>query len=111
MPRTTLAQRAVCQRVNSEFVASDESKKVGLAIATMNQSPIYGARVFPTSDTTGWYIWAGPRSEDPDFYQPVHAAHLKELCPVILKYLGLAPGYKFIVDHNGYEDVWFEGLK
>jgi hypothetical protein len=104
-------QRALCQRVKSEFFPSDEDKKVGLAIDTINQSPIYGARVAPTAETTGWYIWAGPHSEDSEFYQPVHASHLKELCPLILKYLGLAPGYKFIIDRNGYEDVWFERLQ
>ncbi|WP_444851947.1 immunity protein Imm33 domain-containing protein [Yersinia pseudotuberculosis] len=27
----------------------------------------------------------------------------------MLKYLALAPGFKFISDENDYEDVWYEG--
>ncbi len=30
--------------------------------------PIHGLRHFPTKDTSGWYIWAGDYSDDPDFF-------------------------------------------
>lgn len=56
--------------------------------------------------TTGWYIWAGEEfSTDPDFFVPLHVKHLNEWCPVVLKYLSLAPGWRFLVT-NDYEDVW-----
>ena len=110
MSQTERVQREICDRVGSSYVRSDENLNVGLALSTLDQNPIYGVRLSPAAGTTGWFIWAGPHSEDPHFYQSVHSVHLKELCPLVVKYLGLAPGYKFIIDRVGYEDVWFEPL-
>lgn len=103
-------QKKVCQRVGSEFVPALPNFKVGLATASLEKSPIYGVRIVPDGDATGWYIWAGPHSSDPNFFEPVHTTHVERLCPLATKYLGLAPGFKFIVDAAGYEDVWFEDL-
>jgi hypothetical protein len=52
-----------------------------------------------TTDTSGWYIWAGEGgpSDDPDFFVPLHVEHLAEWCPHITKYLGLPPGWRFLV--------------
>jgi hypothetical protein len=71
--------------------------------------PINGLRHPPTIDTTGWYIWSGEHlSEDPDYFVPLHAAHLIEQQSEIVKYLGLAPGWRFLYA-PGQEDVWFDG--
>ena len=60
----------------------------------------------PEGDTTGWYIWAGEHlSSDPDFFEPVHVEHLKTLCPQVLPYLALPPGWRFLVTPD-YVDVW-----
>ncbi|WP_436968388.1 immunity protein Imm33 domain-containing protein [Burkholderia multivorans] len=45
-------------------------------------------------------------SDAADFYQPVHTDHLAELLPAVIKYLRLPHGSKFIIDDNGFEDVW-----
>ncbi|HEY3898035.1 MAG TPA: hypothetical protein VGM54_05435 [Chthoniobacter sp.] len=105
---TEREQKNLCQRVGSEYVPAHPHLKIGLAIESLDRSPIYGVRHKPEGDTTGWYIWAGPMSEDPAFFKPVHTTHLESLCPRAQKYLGLAPGYKFIIDRAGYEDVWYE---
>lgn len=34
--------------------------------------------------------------------------HLGDVLPEVLAYLDLPPGYRLIVDRNGYEDVWFD---
>lgn len=34
---------------------------------------------------------------------------MKSFLKYIMKYLALAPGFKFIADNNGYEDIWYEG--
>jgi hypothetical protein len=58
------------------------------------------------NDTTGWYIWAGEElGQADDFFEPVHVAHLVELCPAVLPYLGLSPGWRFLIA-SGHEDVW-----
>ena len=68
--------------------------------------PINGLRHPIQGDTTGWFIWAGGEpSTAPDFFQPVHVAHLADWCPLALKFLGLPPGWRFLVA-DGYEDVW-----
>lgn len=33
--------------------------------------------------------------------------HLDQLCPEIQKFLGLPPGWRFLIAEN-YEDVWFD---
>ena len=71
--------------------------------------PIYGLRHPPEGDTTGWYIWAGDPDipdHDDDFFAPLHVEHLTDVCPTVLKYLGLPPGWRFYVDGDGNDDVW-----
>jgi hypothetical protein len=76
---------------------------VGTGLLPLNglRHPIEGA-------TCGWYIWAGEEpSESSDFFQPLHVEHLSERCAEVLPYLGLAPGWRFLIA-NGHEDVWYD---
>jgi hypothetical protein len=69
-------------------------------------APRNGLRHPPEGDTTGWYIWAGDTlSDDADFFEPLHVRHLVERCPELLKFLGLPPGWRFLVA-SAHEDVW-----
>ena len=54
-------------------------------------------------------VYLGRRSDvqDADFFQALHVSHLKDKCPEILKYLGLAPGWRVLVASE-YEDVWYD---
>ena len=100
-------QKLICTRYGSPFCESPMFLKVGISKNVRDGIwPINGLRHPLEGDTTGWYIWAGEQfSTDPDFFVPLHVEHLKEWCPLVLKYLGLAPGWRFLVA-NGYEDVW-----
>ena len=100
-------QRAVCDRYGAPFVAAPAHLKVGVAKNVRDGGlPLNGLRHPPAGDTAGWYIWAGEElSTNPDFFLPVHIDHLKELCPAALRFLGLAPGWRFLVAPE-YEDVW-----
>ena len=88
---------------------SPNEKKVGISHNVRSGLwPINGVRVEPTEETTGWYIWAGEEtSDDPDFFVPLHAAHLEDWCPNVLPYLELPPGWRFLIA-PGHEDVWFD---
>ena len=66
-------------------------------------------RIPPAGGTCGWYIWAGEYSDAADFFVPLHAAHLAEWAPLAVKYLALAPGWRFIVTDT-YEDVWYDEI-
>ena len=104
----TSEQREVCEKFDSELYGIDNSLKVGIALNTLDQMPIHAVRHRDEKGTTGWYIWGGEYSEQEDFYQPLCAEHLIKYCPLIFKYLALAPGYRLIIDNSGYEDVWYD---
>lgn len=100
-------QKEICIKYKSAFVQSPSFLKVGIALNVKDKIfPINGLRHPIEGDTTGWYIWAGEKfSDDPNFFVPIHVEHLEEWCPYIIKYLGLAPGWRFLIA-PGYEDVW-----
>jgi hypothetical protein len=83
--------------------------KLGIALNVREGAqPINGLRHIPEGDTTGWYIWAGNELlQDLDFFKPLHVAHLDQWCPHARKYLGLGPGWRFLIAED-YEDVWFD---
>ena len=99
-------QKLLCHKFNADFVESPPLLKIGISLNIKNKIlPIHGLRHPMTKDTTGWYIWAGDYSDTSDFFQPLHAKHLEEWCPWVLPYLGLAPGWRFLVTPD-YEDIW-----
>lgn len=74
-----------------------------------NTNPINGLRHNPENGTCGWYIWAGGEIPDQDdFFKPMHSKHLKDKLSIVIKYLSLEPGFRFQIDTNGYEDIWFD---
>lgn len=102
-------QLAFCARYDVMPVVAPDDMKLGLARNVLEGlQPINGLRVFPVGDTTGWYIWAGEQwSDEPDFFQPIHVNHLVDQCPLVLEYLQLPPGWRFLLAPD-YEDVWFD---
>jgi hypothetical protein len=99
-------QKLICERYGSPFYDSPIYLKVGIAKDVKEGIwPINGLRHPAEGDTTGWYIWAGEFSTDRDFFIPLHVKHLSDWCPGVIKYLGLAPGWRFLIAAN-YEDVW-----
>jgi|SRR5690606_25134560 len=102
-------QKEICRKYGAEFLASPDSLKVGISLGVRDgRLPINGLRHAPSEDTTGWYIWAGEElSDKQDFFSPLHVEHLDDWCPQAKKYLGLAPGWRFLIAGD-YEDVWFD---
>jgi hypothetical protein len=99
-------QREICTRFGATFYECDFNLKVGISRNVKDGvSPINGLRIKPDEDTNGWYIWAGEWSDADDFFVPLHGKHLAEWAPFVLPYLGLEPGWRFLIDEN-YEDVW-----
>jgi hypothetical protein len=102
-------QRAICRRFGAQYFECDLRQKVGISIDVKEGvRPLNGLRISPSGDTCGWYIWAGERfSEDPDFFVPLHASHLAVWAPLVIPYLGLPPGWRFLVTEQ-HEDVWHD---
>jgi hypothetical protein len=104
-----LVQRRTCRRYTTDFVESPPDSKIGIARdARPGKWPLNGLRHPPEGGTSGWYVWAGETlSSDPDFFEPHHVAHVSDLLPQVLPYLGLPPGWRFLLAEN-HEDVWYD---
>ena len=100
-------QKEICSKYGAPFLDSLQNLKVGISLNVKEGSfPLNGLRHTPEGGTSGWYIWAGNElSSDPNFFVPLHISHLEDWCPDVIKYLGLAPGWRFLIA-PGYEDVW-----
>jgi len=101
------AQRKNCARLGAPYFSCDLNHKVGVSRNVKEGvRPLNGMRVSPTGETCGWYIWAGEEMSDaPDFFVPLHAIHLLDWAPLVVPYLGLPPGWRFLITEQ-YEDVW-----
>ena len=97
-----------CKELNVECLPPSPDSRVGIALETQGQIPINGLRHPPEGNMSGWYLWSGEQfpSAD-DAFSPVHAQHLISLRPEVLKFLGLPPGYRFLLADD-VVDVWFD---
>jgi len=101
-------QKELCAKYGAEYYPSREDFKIGIADgALLGDLPVNGLRHISEAGTTGWYIWGGEYSDADNFFKPYHVHHIQEILPVIEKYLGLSPGWRFLTDGK-YEDVWFD---
>jgi hypothetical protein len=92
-------QKAICARFGVQPVPAPTDLKVAIALNVKEGlEPLNGIRQNPEGDTSGWYIWAGEvQSDDPDFFVPLHIAHLDSWCPRAMPYLQLPPGWGFVI--------------
>lgn len=99
-------RRNLCQRYEAGFMPPEDADKVGISESALRgELPLNGLRHPPESGTTGWFIWSGAWSDDPEFFKPMHLSHLAAACPAALPFLALPPGWRFLVA-PGHEDVW-----
>jgi hypothetical protein len=103
-------QIKLCKEFSVVFNPPGDYYMVGVADNVKSGlQPINGLHHQPEGQGTGWFVWAGETLEGrSDFFKPVHYIHLPETCPQIMKFLGFPPGWRFLVDDKGYEDVWFD---
>lgn len=103
-------QKAVCKKTEVEFVPADIELRIGLTDNVLTDLiPINGLRHNIEGIGTGWFIWSGEEfSTDDNFFKPHYVKDLLELKPEIIKYLALPPGHRFLIDNNGYEDIWYD---
>ena len=91
-------QSKICARYGTVYFPSSASLKVAIAESIRGGDlPLYGQRRPPEGDTSGWYIWAGEYAEVEDVFKPLHISHIETWTPLALKFLGLPPGWRFLV--------------
>ena len=104
-------QKKIAEKFGMELFPSNPQSMIGISKeVTQKIFPVHGLRHLPEGMGTGWFIWAGESEipEDPKFFSPIHAEHIFSENPLIAKYLGLPPGWRFLIDDTGHEDVWFD---
>ena len=102
-------QLETCRKHGVEWVPSSLNSKLGVSENFFTgELPLNGLRHPPSGDTCGWYLWAGETLSDAtDFFKPLHVSHLLERNATIMRFLGLPPGWRFLVA-DAHEDVWFD---
>ena len=100
-------QKEICEKYGSQWKPINKKLKIGIS-ESLDDQPIHGLGHPKENGTTGWLIWSGDFIERDDFFKPICAEHLLQRRPEIIKYLGLDVGYRFLIDDNGYEDIWFD---
>lgn len=104
-------QLKICDKYSVKFTPTDMGLLIGISDNTDGKNvPINGLRHPAEGGSTGWYIWSGEGNfpQNKDFFKPMHVSHLVERCPQVLKFLGLPVGYRFLIDNEGYMDVWYD---
>jgi len=102
------AQLDLCRRYDAAFTPTEPGTSLAVAVATLLPGlPLHGVRHVPHAGASGWLVWAGDLSRDPDFFQTQPIEALGALAPGALPYLGLPPGWRFLLA-PGYEDAWFD---
>ncbi|WP_432205899.1 immunity protein Imm33 domain-containing protein [Huijunlia imazamoxiresistens] len=96
----------MCPTHGAKYSPVDPFQIIGLA-DDLSQVPFHGLR-HPTDNSSGWYIWSGEYNNSDTFFKLHHIGRLMYFKPEVLKYLGRTPGYGFLIDDQGYEDVWFD---
>jgi len=82
--------------------------KIGISkIFKADNYPIHGLRHTHSSGESGWYVWSGEYEEIEDFFSPYHLLHIPDKCKIILPYLGLPSGWRFLLAPS-HEDIWFD---
>ncbi|MFC7422037.1 hypothetical protein ACFQNF_19445 [Iodobacter arcticus] len=103
----TQKQIDICKKNCSAITPYSLEEMVAVAIKTIGKNPTVGMRNIPNDgENVTWFFYCGENSEDPDFYQTMHIEHLTDYLPNVFDYLCLEPGFSFIIDGNGYQDVW-----
>jgi hypothetical protein len=104
-------QKDLCKRLGLLWTPVDRDLMIAINSSVFSDiQPINGLRHLKERNIDGWYLWSGgeiPQNQH-HFFNPIHVEHLLDKRPIIFKYLGLPYGYRFQIDDNGYEDVWFD---
>lgn len=101
-------QLVICAQNGAKFVQTPKDSILGFAMATKGKIPINGLRHPVVENTSGWYLWCGEDySQANNFFTPTHAKHVYEDLPRVSRFLGLPPGYRFLIAGD-YVDVWYD---
>lgn len=102
-------QKSICAKYGSKFEPLTDNHMVAIALDSIGQQPISGRRELRITNEPNeitWFIYGGEYDDSDNFFSPLHVSHLEDILPEVLPYLALSEGFGFVIDNDGYEDVW-----
>ncbi len=103
-----LEQEKICSQNGVELYPALSNQMIGVSDNFGDKSLTnHGLRHAPEKGTCGWYLWSGDYSQADDFFKPMHVSHMESKFPNLVKFLGLPPGWRFLVGDD-HEDIWFD---
>ena len=101
-------QREMCVLYGAGYMAVSDDLIIGVADSVRSGvSPIHGLRYMYKDSMAGWFLWTGPWEEREDFFKPMHVRHIRDEFPDLIKYFGLAPGWRFLWSPKA-DEVWYD---
>lgn len=100
-------QKEICTKYNSTWNPIDKHLLLRASV-DLTLEPLNGMRYEHDNGTTGWFIWSGEFSEAADFFEPISAEQVLQIRPQMIPYFGLDVGFRFLIDNENYEKVWFD---
>lgn len=102
-------QDIVCEWIGVTSDKPDEDSLTRFAMESIGRGILQGLRRPSNEKSNGWYIWFGDYSEANDFFSPISVKDLGDyLNSNVIDYLDLPTGYRFLIDGDNYENVWFD---
>lgn len=99
------AQHETCLRVNAEFSPIRPDQLVVISDGVYENEPTEGVRYTSPQHMSGWWLTTDRYNGDINTLKTVHAHHVSEKRPDLVKYFGLPFGYRFFARED---DVWFD---
>ena len=100
-------QKEICEKYGSNWKPINKSLNIAIS-ENLDLKTLNGLRHKANKSEVCWFIWSGEYSENDIFFKPICVEHLLQRKPKLIDYLGLDEGFRFLIDDNNYEDVWFD---
>lgn len=102
-------QIQTCERLEADFVVASADALIAFCEPFDAEcGVVHGLRSVAAGRQTGWHVWTGDAdADDIGFFNVLHVRDFVSLCPAVGPFLGLAPGWRFIVDGGGPR-AWFD---
>lgn len=108
MTAATAVQLSQCRRLNCVSSPCAPDSIAGVALNTLNLTPLNALRHPGKEGDSGWFVWGGEYSDRADFFSPLHVSHLNELVPALVPFLALPPGWRVLIAPD-QSDQWYDG--
>ncbi len=101
-------QQECCEHYSSNYTPTELEQLVVISDGIYEGAvPVEGVRYPSPSHMTGWWLTTDNYNGDVDTLQSVHFRHIVEKRPELAIYMGLKPGYRFLLGGKD-EHVWFD---